>query len=138
MKIAVLGTGVVGRALAGKLASLGHETRMGTRDVEASLASDQATWDGTGTLAEWAAANQSVSLATFADAADGAEVVVNATSGEGSLPALRAAGDLDGTVVMDISNPLDSSSGFPPQMFVCNDDSLAEQIQRELPDARVV
>jgi predicted dinucleotide-binding enzyme len=71
-------------------------------------------------------------------AADGADVVVNATSGEGSLPALRAAGDLAGTVVMDVANPLDHSSGFPPRLFVCNDDSLAEQIQLEFPDARVV
>src|SRR4051794_16264294 len=101
VRIAVLGTGVVGRTLAAKLASLGHETRLGTRDVEASLASTQTTRDGTGTLAEWRDANPSIPIETFAGATDGAEVVFNATAGQGSLAALRAAGDLSGVVVVD-------------------------------------
>ena len=138
MNVAVLGTGVVGRTLATKFASLGHQTRLGTREVEASLASDQVTRDGSGTLAEWQASNPPVVIATFADAASGADLVVNATSGEGSLPALGAAGDLTGKVVLDVSNALDHSSGFPPRLFICNDDSLAEQIQREFPRAKVV
>src|SRR5436190_18630079 len=133
MRIAVLGTGMVGRALAGKSAALGHETSVGTRDVEASLASEQATRDGSGTLKEWQANHPAVTIATFADAVQGADVVVNATAGEGSQDALRAAGDLAGKVVVDVSNPLDHSSGFPPRLFVANDDSLAEQIQREFP-----
>jgi 8-hydroxy-5-deazaflavin:NADPH oxidoreductase len=138
MHVAVLGTGMVGRTLAARLASLGHEVRMGTRDVQASLASGQVTRDGTGTLAEWHAAHPDVEIGTFAEAAAGAEVVFNATSGDGALAAMRAAGDLSGVVVADVSNPLDFSQGFPPRLSVCNDDSMAESIQRELPDARVV
>jgi len=138
MRIGVLGTGAVGRTISAKLASLGHETRLGTRDVEASLASTQETRDGSGTLAQWHDTNPSVEIATFADAAAGADVVVNATSGDGSLPALQAAGDLAGVVVLDISNPLDFSQGFPPRLSVCNDDSMAERIQRDHPEAKVV
>jgi 8-hydroxy-5-deazaflavin:NADPH oxidoreductase len=138
MRIAVLGTGMVGRSLAVKLASLGHEVRLGTRDVGASMASEQATRDGSGTLAEWSAANPSVGVASFADAAADAEVVFNATSGEGSLDALGAAGNLTGKVIADVANALDFSRGMPPRLSVCNDDSLAEQIQRAFPDARVV
>ena len=41
-------------------------------------------------------------------------------------------------MLLDISNPLDGSTGFPPQLFVKDDDSLAETIQRAHPDARVV
>jgi predicted dinucleotide-binding enzyme len=40
--------------------------------------------------------------------------------------------------VVDVANPLDFSQGMPPTLSVSNDDSLAEQIQREFPDARVV
>jgi predicted dinucleotide-binding enzyme len=38
MRIAVMGTGPVGQALAGKLADLGPEVVVGTRDPEATLA----------------------------------------------------------------------------------------------------
>ena len=52
---------------------------------------------------------------------------------------LQAVGDaLTGKVVIDTSNPLDFSQGFPPSLFVSNTDSLAEQLQRELPDVRLV
>ncbi len=140
MRIAVLGTGSVGRAHAGKLADLGHDTRMGTRDVERAMASTEEARDGTGTLSQWLARTPDVRLATFADAAAGAELVINATAGQGSLEALGQAGaeNLDGRVVLDVSNPLDFSGGFPPRLSVCNDDSVAEGIQREFPASRVV
>ena len=80
------------------------------------------------------------SVGTFADAAAGADVVVNATNGAGSLAALAAAGaeNLAGKVLMDIANPLDFSHGFPPSLNPVNTDSLGEQIQRAFPEARVV
>ena len=70
----------------------------------------------------------------------GAELVVNATSGFGALPALEQAGadNLAGKVLIDISNPLDFSQGFPPTLFVKDTDSLGEQIQRAFPQTRVV
>ena len=40
MRIAVLGTGSVGRALAGRLAELGNEVTVGTRDVQATMGRD--------------------------------------------------------------------------------------------------
>ena len=51
----------------------------------------------------------------------------------------RAAGaaNLDGKVVLDVSNPLDFSTQ-PPSLSVSNTDSLAEQLQRAFPGARVV
>jgi glycine/D-amino acid oxidase-like deaminating enzyme len=36
MKVAVFGTGMVGQAIAGTLASLGHTVVVGTRDVESA------------------------------------------------------------------------------------------------------
>jgi predicted dinucleotide-binding enzyme len=136
MKYAVLGTGMVGRAIAGRLAELGHDVVVGTRDPDATLART----DGDAPYAEWAAGHDDVALATFAEAAAGAEVVVHAGSGLAALDLLAAAGadNLDGKVLVDISNPLDFSAGFPPTLFVKDTDSLGEQIQRAFPGARVV
>ena len=136
MKYAVLGTGTVGRAIAGRLAELGHDVVVGTRDPDATLART----DGDAPYAAWAAGHGDVALATFAEAAAGAEVVVHAGSGLAALDLLAAAGadNLDGKVLVDISNPLDFSAGFPPTLFVKDTDSLGEQIQRAFPGARVV
>jgi NADP oxidoreductase coenzyme F420-dependent. len=41
MKIAIIGTGAVGRTLASKLAELNHEIMMGTRNVSDKLAVTQ-------------------------------------------------------------------------------------------------
>jgi 8-hydroxy-5-deazaflavin:NADPH oxidoreductase len=67
-------------------------------------------------------------------------MVVNATSGVVSLEALKMAGEenLNGKILIDISNPLDFSQGMPPTLSVSNTDSLGEQIQRRFPEAKVV
>ncbi|MET8835702.1 NAD(P)-binding domain-containing protein [Micromonospora sp. NPDC004540] len=131
MRIAVLGTGMVGRTIAARAAELGHEVVVGTRDAAATRAGD---W------ADWAASHPQVGLAGYAEATAEAELVVNATSGDGSLPALTAAGDenLAGKILLDIANPLDFGKGFPPTLSVLNDDSLGERIQRAFPRTRVV
>lgn len=139
MDIAVLGTGSVGRTVAAALDRLGHDVRMGTRDPAVTLA--RAEPDGTGDpFAAWHAEHSGVRLATFADAAAAAEVVVHASSGAAALEVLGQAGaaHLAGKPLLDLSNPLDFSGGFPPSLLVKDTDSLGEQIQRAFPEARVV
>jgi len=126
MEIAVLGTGAVGRTLSARLAELGHDVRLGTRDPAATRARE-----------EWTEV-PGVELATFADATAGADLVLHAGSGVAALDLLGRAGDLAGKVLVDISNPLDFSAGFPPTLSVKDTDSLGEQIQRAFPDTRVV
>jgi 8-hydroxy-5-deazaflavin:NADPH oxidoreductase len=140
MRIAVLGTGMVGQAVAGKLADLGHDVAVGTRDPEATLARSEPDALGNPPFKVWREAHPAVDLRTPAEAAAGAELVVNATNGEGSVAMLASAGDenLAGKVLVDIANPLDFSQGRPPSLFVCNTDSLGEQIQRAFPDTKVV
>jgi hypothetical protein len=140
MKIAVLGTGMVGQALAGRLHELGHDVVVGTRDPEATLARTEPDGMGNPPFGAWLEQHAVVRLATFADAAAYGELIVNATSGFGALPALELAGaeNLAGKVLIDISNPLDFSNGFPPTLFVKDTDSLGEQVQRAFPEARVV
>ncbi len=140
MKVAVLGTGTVGRAISGRLDELGHDVTIGTRDPEATLSRTEVDGMGNPPYAAWAAQHADVSLASFADAAAGAETVVNATNGAASLDVLALAGadNLAGKVLIDIANPLDFSQGMPPTLLVKDTDSLGEQIQRAFPAARVV
>jgi 8-hydroxy-5-deazaflavin:NADPH oxidoreductase len=140
MKITVLGTGSVGRALAGRLADLGHEVTVGTRDAAATL--ERATPDTMGNppYRDWAAAHPAIRLADFAEAGTEAELFVNATSGEVSIAALESVGvaNLAGRILLDLANPLDFSQGFPPSLFVKDTDSLGEQIQAAFPELKVV
>ncbi|MDF3301041.1 NADPH-dependent F420 reductase [Streptomyces tropicalis] len=140
MRYAVLGTGAVGRTIAAKLASLGHEVVIGTRDPETTLARTEPDGYGNPPFADWQAAHADIRLAAFADAAAGADAVVNTTAGAGSLPALEAAGtaNLAGKVLIDIANPLDFSQGMPPSLNPVGTDSLGEQIQRAFPEVKVV
>jgi 8-hydroxy-5-deazaflavin:NADPH oxidoreductase len=140
MRYAVLGTGTVGQAIAGKLVSLGHDVAMGTRDPEATLARNEPDAYGNPPVARWLDEHSQVRLLPFADAASFGESVVNTTAGTASLTALDAAGagNLAGKVLIDIANPLDFSQGMPPSLNPVNTDSLGEQIQRAFPDAKVV
>ena len=128
MRYGVLGTGQVGRALAGRLVEVGHEVRMGSRSPDNEAA---AAW-----VAE---AGPDASQGTFADAADFGQAVLNCTNGAAALDALAAAGveNLAGKVLIDVTNPLTFETGRLT-LTVCNTDSLGEQIQRAFPDARVV
>jgi predicted dinucleotide-binding enzyme len=140
MNIAVFGTGTVGRALAGRLAELGHQVVVGTRDPQATLARTGPDQMGTPPYQDWAAEHPDVRLASFEAAAGGAELVVNATSGAAALDVLALAGEanLAGKILVDVSNPLDFTHGMPPTLFVKGTDSLGERVQRAFPAARVV
>jgi hypothetical protein len=128
MKIAVFGTGMVGKVIASRLVQLGHEVKMGSRSATNEKA------------AEWVAANgKNASQGTFADAAAFGSIVFNCTKGDATLDVMKLAGNaLDGKIVVDIANPLDFSKGMPPTLFICNDDSLGETVQRNFPKVKVV
>ena len=85
MKIAVMGTGVVGQALAGKLSELGHEVTVGTRDVEETMARTEPGPMGSPPFAAWRETHPDVALETAAVAAAEAQLIVNATNGAGSI-----------------------------------------------------
>src|SRR4029450_9435852 len=129
MNLAILGTGMVGIALATKLFQGGHHVVMGARTAKNESAN------------KWAASlGNRARAATFADAAAFGEIILDCTNGANSLSALRNAGaeNLRGKILIQVGNPLDFSKGMPPTMTVCNTDSLGEQAQREFPDTHVV
>ena len=142
MKIAIIGTGIVGRTIASKLVELNHDVMMGTRNVSDKLASTATDNYGNPPFGEWIKTNSKVKLGSFAEAAAFGELVVNATNGSNSITALILAGtkNLAGKVLIDIANPLDFSNGMPPSLLpgLNNTNSLAEEIQRTFPDTMVI
>jgi len=121
MNFGVLGTGMVGRAIASKLVGIGHSVMIGSRTADNVKST---TWVKT-------AGGRGVA-GTFADAAAFGELVFNCTQGANSLAALHAAGasNLDGKIVVDVANVL--SAEIPIS------ESLGERIQKAFPRAKVV
>jgi predicted dinucleotide-binding enzyme len=127
MRIGVFGSGMVGQTVGKKLAELGHDVKLGTREA--------------GKLAEWLGQVEGkASVGSYAETAAHGEILINATAGTSSLAALELAGadNLGAKILIDIANPLDFSQGMPPSLTVVNTDSLGEQIQRAYPSLRVV
>jgi len=118
MKVAIFGTGIVGRTLAAKLDSLGHKVLMGTRDVQHTLSRDDKDAYGSSPFKVWHVDYPTITLKTFAEAAAEGEMLFNCTGGMASIAALKLAGaeNLKGKVLVDVANPLDFSQGMPPSL----------------------
>ena len=127
MKVGIFGSGMVGQTIGSRVAVLGHAVMMGTRNPAK--------------LQEWLGkVGGNARVGSLAEAAAHGEILFNATNGNGSLEALALAGEanLNGKILVDISNPLDFSHGMPQVLFVSNSDSLGEQIQRAYPKVKVI
>ncbi len=127
MNVGVLGSGDVGRVLAGGFASLGHEVKIGSREPAK--------------LGDWVEKQGGrASAGTFEEAAKFGDLIVLATLGTGTENMINLAGadNFADKVVIDATNPLDFSGGMPPKLFVGHTDSLGERVQRWLPKAKVV
>ena len=142
MKIAIIGTGAVGKTIASKLVELSYNVMIGTRNVSEKMASTEKDLYGNPPFSEWLKSNSKVRLGSFAEAAAFGELVVNATNGGNSVTALILAGakNLAGKVLIDIANPLDFSNGMPPRLLpgLNNTNSLGEEIQKTFPETMVV
>ena len=128
MKIGILGSGDVAKALAGGFLKYGHEVMLGTRT--------------TSKLADWAQKNTPARTGSFGDAAKFGDMAVLAVKGAAASEAVRAAGpaNLAGKPVMDVTNPI---ADAPPvngviKFFTTLDESLMERLQKEFPEARFV
>jgi len=128
MKIGVLGSGVVAKALAVGFLKLGHEVRLGSRTPAK--------------LSDWKTENQRASTGTFDSAATFGEVVVLAVNGKAASDVLHLARaeNLKGKTVIDATNPIADAppvNGVLP-FFTTINESLMEQLQREFEDAHFV
>ncbi len=129
MKIGILGTGDVGRALGSGFIKYGYEVKMGSRDANNVK------------MKEWVdKSGANASGGTFADAAEFGDIIILATLWTGTENVIKLAGqkNLAGKVVIDTTNPLDFSKGMPPGLALGHTDSGGEQVQRWLPDSNVV
>ncbi|MGA2040781.1 MAG: NAD(P)-binding domain-containing protein [Bryobacteraceae bacterium] len=128
MKVGILGSGDVAKALAGGFLKHGHQVMMGTRTPAK--------------LTEWAAQSPQASVGSFAAAAAFGELIVLAVTGKAAAEALRSAGvgNLTAKTVIDATNPV---ADAPPvngvlKLFTSHDESLMERLQREFPSANFV
>lgn len=128
MKVGVLGSGDVAKALGAGFLKHGHAVMMGTRTPAK--------------LQDWAAKNSEARIGTFAEAAAFGSAVVLAVKGGAALDVLHSAGaaNLAGKCVMDTTNPI---ADAPPvngvlRFFTNLDESLLERLQRAFPDAHLV
>ena len=125
MKVGILGTGDVGKALARGMLLLGNDVMLcGRENNEAAQA--------------WARAGDGHAFSgSFADAAPFCDMAFLATKGTATEDALRMAGveHFVGKVVIDATNPLE---GMPPALAITGNDSLGERVQALLTGARVV
>ena len=129
MRVGILGSGDVAKALGNGFIELGHEVKMGSRDATNEK------------VLEWAKrAGSKASAGTFEDAARFGEVVLLCTLGVANESAISLAKheSFAGKVVIDTTNPLDFSGGMPPKLAIWGNDSGGEQVQRLLPKAHVV
>lgn len=128
MKVGILGSGDVAKALATGFLQHDHAVTLGTRDPSK--------------LAAFAAQNKGTRVGSFADAARFGEVLVLAVKGHAAADVLRSAGEanINGKVVIDTTNPI---ADLPPKngvldYFTQSGEALMERLQREFPDARFV
>ena len=129
MNIGILGSGEVGQKLGGGFIELGHRVKIGTRDPNQEK------------IKEWIKkSGDSASAGTFSQAAAYGQLIVVATSWNGTLEAIRMCDpkDLVDKTVIDVTNPLDFSAEGLPKLAVGYTDSAGEIIQRLLPEANVV
>lgn len=121
MKIAIIGSGNMGKGLTKQFAKAGHQVTITARDLDKAQA-----------LAE---KFSNVTAAPAHQALGSSDVVVLATGYADAVPALKSLGDLTGKVVIDITNPL-----TPDYMglTVGHTTSAAEEIAKALPGAQVV
>jgi len=128
MKVGVLGSGDVAKALGSGFLKHGHDVMMGTRTPAK--------------LTDWTAQHLKGQVGSFANAAKFGELVVLAVKGTIAAEALRTAGteNLAGKPVIDATNPI---ADAPPvngvlKFFTTLEESLMERLQREFPEARFV
>ncbi len=142
MKIAVLGTGMVGQSLAPILAKKGHNVIIGTRDVQKTMNNMEPHPFGMPSFGQWYKNHSDIPVATFKEAIATSDLLINATNGFSIIEILKnvPAGSFENKVLLDVANALDFSKGIPPRVSVTDTlgASIGESIQAAFPKLRVV
>ncbi|MGW1424503.1 NADPH-dependent F420 reductase [Bradyrhizobium manausense] len=121
MKVAVIGPGAMGKALAKRLRRAGHEVRLSFSRDEQKLRE--------------LAKELGVGFGTPIEVARWADIIALATPWQALQPALDSLGDLSGKIVWDNTNAVASDLSA---MLVGTTTSVGEEVQKRAPQARVV
>ena len=130
MKIGIIGSGPVGRALGKAFLSEGHEVMLGTRNTSK------------GEVVKWKNENPKGKAGSFDETAKFGDIIVLATNGLATEAIINMAGvnNFNDKVVIDTTNPI---AAAPPtngvlHYFTSLEESLMERIQKQIPNAKVV
>ncbi|MFY9327972.1 MAG: NAD(P)-binding domain-containing protein [Georgfuchsia sp.] len=121
MKVTVIGAGNMGSAFVKQLTRAGHQVSITARNLDKARTV--------------AAANPGAAAVNAGNAAAGADVVVLATAFDDAIAALRSVGNLQGKVVIDITNPLTADY---MGLTLGHSTSASEEIAKAVPGAEVV
>jgi len=129
MKIGILGSGVVGNALARGFLSREQEVKIGSRTPGKINLKELSTVYG-----------DRISAGTFKEAAEYGEMLIMCCLGSAVEDVIGLSGkeNFNGKVLIDATNQLDFSKGKQPGMIYGLDKSLGQIVQSHLPDAKVV
>ena len=127
MNLAIIGAGNVGGALGRSFARAGHKIFYGARDPQAEKTKALVAATGSGAVA----------LAVPVTVAS-ADAVFFATPWDATAAAIKSAGNLEGRVVVDCTNPLKFTPGVGLELVVGFSDSGGETVARLADGARVV
>jgi predicted dinucleotide-binding enzyme len=130
MKVAILGSGIVGQTLGAGFLKHGHQVMMGTRDPKKEE------------VANWVAQTPGATAGTFAEAAGFGELIVLAVLGKVVEQVVQLAGpaNFKGKTLIDATNPIADAppvDGVLPFTTGPNE-SAAEKLQALIPEAHVV
>src|SRR3989338_3467583 len=125
-KIGILGSGVVGKALAEGFSRLGHSVKIGTRDPSK--------------LQDFIQGKENVSIGSFEETATFGDIIVMAVKGTEIENVIELAGDehFSEKVVIDATNPLVFEEGKTPTMEIGYPESNGKTLQDKLPSAMIV
>jgi predicted dinucleotide-binding enzyme len=130
LKIGILGSGMVGQVLGKAFIAEGHSVILGTRN------------NNKAEVIKWKTENPKAQIGNFEQTAQFGDILVLATKGDAVLDVLKLAGidNFKNKIIIDATNPIANEAPVNGvlKFFTTYTESLMEQIQKCIPQAKVV
>ncbi len=130
LKIGVIGSGAVGQILAKAFLTEDHAVMLGTRDVNKPE------------IVKWKTENPQAQIGSFQQTAQFGDVLILAMKGDVAVSATKLSGieNFKNKIVIDATNPIANEAPVNGvlKFFTNYNESLMEQIQKTIPEAKLV
>ena len=130
LKIGILGSGIVGQVLGKAFITEGHTVMLSTRD------------NNKPEVVKWKTENPKAQIGNFEQTTQFGDIVVLATKGDAAVSAIKLAGidNFKHKIGIDATNPIANEAPVNGvlKFFTNYNESLMEQIQKTIPEAKIV